>query len=102
MIQLYYSPGSANLVPHMLLEEIGVPFELVLVDRANCAHKRPECSKELRLDREAVERWMTNGAQPSDTVAALIKRAAADTAADGAAVATAAAPAAGKGASKQS
>ncbi len=53
-------------------------------------------SKELRLDREAVERWMTNGAQPSDTVAALIKRAAADTAADGAAVATAAAPAAGK------
>ncbi len=59
-------------------------------------------SKELRLDREAVERWMTNGAQPSDTVAALIKRAAADTAADGAAVATAAAPAAGKGASKQS
>jgi len=45
MIQLYYSPGSANLVPHMLLEEIGVPFELVLVDRANGAHKRPEYLK---------------------------------------------------------
>lgn len=59
-------------------------------------------SKELRLDREAIERWMTNGAQPSDTVAGLIKRAAADTAAGGAAAATAAAPAAGKGASKQS
>jgi small subunit ribosomal protein S16 len=60
-------------------------------------------SKELRLDREAVERWMTNGAQPSDTVAVLIKRAAAaDTAAGGAAAGTAAAaPAAGKGASKQ-
>jgi small subunit ribosomal protein S16 len=59
-------------------------------------------SKELRLDREAVERWMTNGAQPSDTVAVLIKRAAAAADTDGAAAGTAAAPAAGKGASKQS
>lgn len=42
MIQLYYSPGSANLVPHILLEEIGAPFELKLVDRANAAHKTPE------------------------------------------------------------
>jgi glutathione S-transferase len=45
MIQLYYSPGSANLTPHMLLEEIGVPFELVLVDRANASHKTPEYLK---------------------------------------------------------
>lgn len=45
MIQLYYSPGNANLAPHMLLEEIGAPFELVLVDRANAAHKRPEYLK---------------------------------------------------------
>jgi glutathione S-transferase len=45
MIQLYYSPGSANLVPHILLEEIGTPFELVLVDRANAAHKKPEYLK---------------------------------------------------------
>lgn len=35
-------------------------------------------SKELRLDREAVERWMKNGAQPSGTVAGLLKRAAAE------------------------
>ncbi len=42
MMQLYSSPGSANLVPHILLEEIGVPFELVLVDRASAAHKKPE------------------------------------------------------------
>lgn len=41
MIQLYYSPGSASLTPHMLLEEIGAPFELVIVDRANAAHKSP-------------------------------------------------------------
>ena len=45
MIQLYYSPGSANLVPHILLEEIGTPFELILVDRANAAHKKPEYLK---------------------------------------------------------
>jgi glutathione S-transferase len=41
MITLHYHPGNANLVPHMLLEELGVPFELVLVDRANAAHKSP-------------------------------------------------------------
>jgi len=45
MIQLYYSPGSANLVPHILLEEIGAPFELVLVDRASGAHRKPEYLK---------------------------------------------------------
>jgi glutathione S-transferase len=33
MYQLYYFPGNANLAPHMLLEEIGAPYELVLVDR---------------------------------------------------------------------
>jgi glutathione S-transferase len=30
------------MTPHLLLEEIGVPFELKLVDRANNAHKSPE------------------------------------------------------------
>jgi len=41
MIQLHYYPGNASLAPHMLLEEIGAPFELKLVDRANAAHKSP-------------------------------------------------------------
>lgn len=45
MIQLYYHPGNASLAPHMLLEEIAVPFELIHVDRANAAHKRPEYLK---------------------------------------------------------
>lgn len=57
-------------------------------------------SKELRIDREAVDRWMKNGAQPSDTVAGLIKRAAA--AADTGAAAAAGTAAAAKGASRQS
>ena len=41
MIQLHYYPGNASLIPHLLLEELGVPFELVLVDRAQQAHKSP-------------------------------------------------------------
>jgi glutathione S-transferase len=45
MIQLYYHPGNASLAPHMLLEEIGAPFELVFVDRANAAHRSPEYLK---------------------------------------------------------
>ena len=45
MIRLYYFPGNASLTPHMLLEELGVPFELKLVDRANAAHKSPEYLK---------------------------------------------------------
>jgi glutathione S-transferase len=38
MVKLYYYPGNANLAPHMLLEELGVPYELVLVDRTKDAH----------------------------------------------------------------
>ena len=40
-IHLHYAPGNASMAPHMLLEELGVPFELKLVDRANMAHKSP-------------------------------------------------------------
>lgn len=29
--RLYYSPGSCSLAPHMVLEEIGLPYELELV-----------------------------------------------------------------------
>jgi glutathione S-transferase len=39
MLTLHYHPGNASLTPHMLLEEIGVPYRLELVDRANLAHK---------------------------------------------------------------
>lgn len=45
MYQLYYYPGNANLAPHMVLEELGVPYELVLVDRTQNAHGRPEYLK---------------------------------------------------------
>ncbi|MBL4790164.1 MAG: glutathione S-transferase family protein [Kordiimonadaceae bacterium] len=41
MYQLYYYPGNANVAPHLLLEELGVDFELVLVDRKSEAQKSP-------------------------------------------------------------
>jgi glutathione S-transferase len=41
MIQLHYDPGTAAMVPHILLEEIGVPYERVLVSRSAKAHKQP-------------------------------------------------------------
>ena len=41
MITLHYHPGNASMAPHMLLREIGEPFALTLVDRANHAHKSP-------------------------------------------------------------
>lgn len=45
MIKLYYYPGNANLAPHILLEELAVPHELVLVDRTVNAQKSPEYMK---------------------------------------------------------
>ncbi len=39
MIRLHYHPGNASLAPHVLLHEIGAPFELALVDRGRDAHK---------------------------------------------------------------
>jgi glutathione S-transferase len=39
MLHLYYFPGNASMAPHLLLEELGLPYELHFVDRANDAHK---------------------------------------------------------------
>lgn len=40
MIKLYYSPGTACLAPHFLLEEFKLPYELVLVDTSQQEHQR--------------------------------------------------------------
>ena len=40
-MQLHFYPSTASMVPHILLEEIGAPYERVLVDRAQNAHKTP-------------------------------------------------------------
>lgn len=47
MIRLHYHPGNASFTPHALLRELGLPFELVLVDRAQGEHKS---ARYLRLN----------------------------------------------------
>jgi glutathione S-transferase len=46
MIQLHYAPSTAAMAPHILLEELGVPFEKILVDTVQGAH-RTEAYKKL-------------------------------------------------------
>jgi len=41
MITLHYYPSTAAMVPHILLEELGVPYARVLVDRAVDANRQP-------------------------------------------------------------
>jgi glutathione S-transferase len=45
MYELFYYPENASLAPHLLLEEIGAPFELRLVDRKAQGQKDPEYLK---------------------------------------------------------
>ncbi len=45
----------------------GMPIE-------ELGHYNPR-SKEIKLNREAIEKWMKTGAQLSDTVASLLKKA---------------------------
>jgi glutathione S-transferase len=45
MYQLHYFPANASAAPHMVLEEIGATYDLVLVDRAKNAQKSREYLK---------------------------------------------------------
>ncbi len=45
MIELHYYPGNASMAPHILLHELGLPFEKRLVDRTQNAHKSAEYLK---------------------------------------------------------
>jgi glutathione S-transferase len=40
-MQLHYYPSNASMVPHLVLEELGIAYDLVLVDRRDNAHKSP-------------------------------------------------------------
>ena len=58
MLQLHYYPGTAAMTPHILLQEMGVPFELVLVDRMADAHKSPDY---LKLNPNGLIPVLTDG-----------------------------------------
>ena len=45
MYQLHYYPSNASAAPHMLLQELGQDYDLVLVDRASNAQKSKEYLK---------------------------------------------------------
>ena len=45
MITLHYYPSNASFAPHVLLHELGLPFQLQLVDRTQGAHKSPDYLK---------------------------------------------------------
>jgi glutathione S-transferase len=45
MYKLFYTPGSAAMAPHAVLEETGVKYELVPVNIEKKQHQRPEYLK---------------------------------------------------------
>jgi glutathione S-transferase len=68
MYTLYYYPSNANLAPHILLEEMGVPYRLELVDRKQQAHKTPEY---LRLNPSGLIPVLTDGGMALPETAAI-------------------------------
>jgi glutathione S-transferase len=57
-MQLHYYPGTAAMIPHILLEELGIPYERVLVDRTQNRHKEPAY---LRLNPNGLIPVLTDG-----------------------------------------
>jgi len=58
MIQLHYYPSTAAMIPHIVLEELGVPYERILVDRTRDAHKEPAY---LKLNPNGLIPVLTDG-----------------------------------------
>ena len=57
-LHLHYYPATAAMIPHLLLEEIGAPYERVFVDRAKDEHKGPAY---LRLNPNGTLPVLTDG-----------------------------------------
>jgi glutathione S-transferase len=45
MYKLYWSPGSANMTPHAMLEDIGAPYELIRIDTSKGEQRHPDYLK---------------------------------------------------------
>ncbi|RVT86025.1 glutathione S-transferase family protein [Inhella crocodyli] len=58
MIRLHHSNSSAAMAPHIVLEELGLPFELVPVDTATGAHRQ---APYLRLNPNGVIPTLEDG-----------------------------------------
>ena len=58
MIQLHYYPSTASMAPHILLEEIGAPYERVLVDRTQGVQKTQQY---LKLNPNGLIPALTDG-----------------------------------------
>lgn len=69
MYTLYYAPGSASMVVHLVLLEIGVPYRLELVDLASGAQRSAEY---LKLNPQGVVPTLVINAKPLTESAALL------------------------------
>ncbi len=58
MVQLHYFPSTASMAPHILLEEIGAPYERVLVDRTQGVQKTQQY---LQLNPNGLIPALTDG-----------------------------------------
>ena len=58
MIELHYYPSTASMAPHILLCELGVPFDLLLVDRTQNAQKM---TAHLKLNPNGLIPVLTDG-----------------------------------------
>jgi glutathione S-transferase len=58
VIQLHYYPSTAAMVPHIVLEELRIPYERVLVDRAVDANREP---RYLQLNPNGLIPVLTDG-----------------------------------------
>jgi glutathione S-transferase len=57
-MKLHYYPSTAAMIPHIVLEELGVPYERVLVDRTQNGHKEPAY---LKLNPNGLMPVLTEG-----------------------------------------
>ncbi|MBL8521968.1 MAG: glutathione S-transferase family protein [Betaproteobacteria bacterium] len=68
-ITLYYVPSNASMAPHLLLNEIGCPFELKLVDRENNEHQSAEY---LKLNPSGLIPVLVDEGRPIHQTAAIL------------------------------